>query len=98
MTRLKTGILGGLRRSFGLIRENQRLTVIMVSTVLVMSGQGVISPVLPLFARSFGASAASVGLTLSAFAVARLFLNVPLGMASNRHQYTLVHKDQEFHF
>ena len=57
----------------------------MVSTVLVMSGQGVISPVLPLFARSFGASAASVGLTLSAFAVARLLLNVPLGMASDRY-------------
>ena len=59
--------------------------MIMVSTVLVMSGQGVISPVLPLFARSFGASAASVGLTLSAFAVARLVLNVPLGMASDRY-------------
>ena len=57
----------------------------MVSTVLVMSGQGVISPVLPLFARSFGASAASVGLTLSAFAMARLLLNVPLGMASDRY-------------
>jgi MFS family permease len=83
--RLETGILEGLRRSFDLIRENQRLTMIMVSTVLVMSGQGVISPVLPLFARSFGVSAASVGLTLSAFAVARLVLNVPLGMASDRY-------------
>jgi DHA1 family multidrug resistance protein-like MFS transporter len=57
----------------------------MVSTVLVMSGQGVIAPVLPLFARSFGASTASVGLTLSAFAVARLLLNVPLGVASDRY-------------
>jgi MFS family permease len=82
---LRTGILEGLGRSFDLIRENQRLAVIMVSTVLVMSGQGVISPVLPLFARSFGVSAASVGLTLSAFAVARLVLNVPLGMASDRY-------------
>lgn len=59
--------------------------MIMVSTVAIMSGQGVISPVLPLFARSFGASAASVGLTLSAFALARLVLNVPLGMASDRY-------------
>jgi len=82
---LQTRILEGLRRSFGLIRENQRLAMIMVSTVLVMSGQGVISPVLPLFARSFGASAASVGLTLSAFAAARLLLNVPLGIASDRY-------------
>lgn len=78
-------MLEALQRWFHLIRQNQRLAVIMVSTVLVMSGQGVISPVLPLFARSFGASAASVGLTLSAFAVARLLLNVPLGMASDRY-------------
>jgi DHA1 family multidrug resistance protein-like MFS transporter len=78
-------MLERLRQAAGLIRENRRLTVIMVSTVLVMSGQGVIAPVLPLFARSFGVSAASVGLTLSAFALARLVLNVPLGMASDRY-------------
>jgi MFS family permease len=78
-------VLGRLRRALDPIRENQRLVMIMVSTVAIMSGQGVISPVLPLFARSFGASAASVGLTLSAFALARLVLNVPLGMASDRY-------------
>jgi MFS family permease len=50
-----------------------------------MSGQGVISPVLPLFARDFGASVASVGLTLSIFALARLLLNVPLGILSDRY-------------
>jgi len=82
---LKARIREGLRRSFDLIRGNQRLVVIMISTVLVMSGQGVISPVLPLFARSFGASAASVGMTLSAFALARLILNVPFGIASDRY-------------
>jgi MFS family permease len=75
----------GLRQSLDLIRGNERLLVIMISTMLVMSGQGVISPVLPLFARSFGASAASVGMTLSAFALARLILNVPFGIASDRY-------------
>jgi MFS family permease len=59
--------------------------IIMVSTVLVMSGQGVISPVLPLFARDFGAGVTSVGLTLSIFALARLLLNVPLGVLSDRY-------------
>lgn len=59
--------------------------MISVSTVLVMAGQGVISPVLPLFARSFGVGAATIGLTLSFFALARLVLNVPLGVLSDRH-------------
>ncbi|MEE8558432.1 MAG: MFS transporter [Myxococcota bacterium] len=59
--------------------------MILVSTMLVMSGQGIIAPVLPLFASEFGAGAASVGLTLSIFALARLLLNVPLGLLSDRY-------------
>lgn len=58
--------------------------MITISTVLVMSGQGIIAPVLPLFATRFGASIAAVGLTLSIFALARLLLNVPLGMLADR--------------
>lgn len=67
------------------LRDNERLLGISLATVLVMSGQGVISPVLPLFALQLGADVASVGLTLSSFALARLLLNVPLGIAADRH-------------
>ena len=73
------------RRALGLLRENERLLMIMVSTVLVMAGQGAIAPVLPLFARSFGVGVAAVGMTLSAFGLARLLLNAPLGSLSDRH-------------
>ena len=75
----------GARRGLALLRDNERLAVIVVSTVLVMSGQGVMSPVLPLFAKSFGVGVAAVGLTLSIFALARLILNVPLGILSDRY-------------
>lgn len=74
----------GRRRGLRLLRENERLMMITVSTVLVMSGQGIVAPVLPLFASSFGVGAASVGMTLSAFALARMFLNVPLGVLADR--------------
>ena len=76
-----TGVLG---RRLAALREHERLLMISVSTVLVMAGQGVIAPVLPLFAKSFGVSTATIGLTLSFFAVARLVLNVPLGVLSDR--------------
>lgn len=59
--------------------------MICISTVLIMAGQGVISPILPLFAREFGVGTAAIGLTLSSFALARLLLNVPLGVASDRY-------------
>jgi MFS family permease len=67
-----------------LLRSHEQLLVISGSTVLVMAGQGVIGPVLPLFARELGVGTASIGLTLSAFALARLVLNVPLGLAADR--------------
>ena len=49
-----------------------------------MAGQGVIGPVLPLYAKNFGVSATVVGLTLTVFALARLILNVPAGMIADR--------------
>lgn len=50
-----------------------------------MAGQGVIPPVLPLFAAKFGVGSAAIGLTLSSFALARLILNIPLGILSDRY-------------
>ena len=52
---------------------------ICVTTALLMAGHSCVAPVLPMFAEEFGASAAQVGATLSAFALARLVLNVPFG-------------------
>ncbi len=73
-----------LARGVRALRENERLLMITASTVLVMAGQGVVAPVLPLFAESFGVGVATVGLTLTAFALARLVLNVPLGSLADR--------------
>ena len=78
------GVLAPIERALAGVRETPGLAGIMLTTALVMSGQGVITPVLPLFADAFGASVASVGLTLTAFGGARLVLNVPLGIAADR--------------
>ena len=43
------------------------------------------APWLWVFAGEFGATAAEIGMTLSAFAAARLLLNVPCGMLADRH-------------
>lgn len=49
-----------------------------------MAGQGVVGPVLPIYAVNFGASATVVGLTLTIFAFARLILNIPAGLLADR--------------
>ena len=66
------------------IRADEKLLVLCGATFLVMAGQGIVSPVLPLYAKEFGVGTTMVGLTLTMFAVARLLLNVPAGMIADR--------------
>lgn len=66
------------------LRSYERLIAICISTVLVMAGQGIVSPVLPLYADSFGVSTAMVGATVTAFGLARLLTNIPAGMFADR--------------
>lgn len=65
------------------IRSAEQLLVLCGATFLVMVGQGVVSPVLPLYAKDFGVGATMVGLTLTVFALARLILNVPAGLIAD---------------
>ena len=75
----------------GFLGENRRVAGICVTTALLMAGHSCVAPVLPMFAEEFGASAAQVGATLSAFALARLVLNVPFGaLADSRGRKPLM--------
>jgi MFS family permease len=67
------------------LRTHERVFAVAVSTALVMTGQGMAGPVLPVFARDFGVSLAAVGITVSSFGLARLLFNVPLGSLADRH-------------
>lgn len=69
---------------FRQLRESQELIILCGATFLVMAGQGVVSPVLPLYAKDFGVSATMVGLTLTVFALARLIVNIPAGLIADR--------------
>ena len=73
-----------LGRVFRPLLDHEVLLIVSVSTTLVMLGQGIAGPILPLFARSFGVSTAAIGLTLSAFALARMLTNVPSGLVADR--------------
>ena len=66
------------------MKTYEQLIAICISTVLVMAGQGIVSPILPLYADSFGVSTALVGATVTAFGLARLLTNVPAGMLADR--------------
>jgi MFS family permease len=65
--------------------ENQILLVVCITTMVVMMGFGIISPVLPLYAQSFGVGTAMIGLTITVFGAARLVMNLPAGFLSERY-------------
>ncbi len=67
-----------------LFRRYPPLLMLCIATALLMLGQGVVGPVLPLYAKSFNVSAASVGLTLTVYGLARMLLNIPVGLVSDR--------------
>lgn len=66
------------------LADNEILLVVCTTTAIVMMGHGIISPVLPLFAKTFGVGAALAGLTISIFGLARLLTNLPAGFLSDR--------------
>lgn len=68
----------------GFLRDNPQVTSTCLTTGLLMAGHSCVAPVLPMFAGELGATAAQVGMTLSAFAAARLVLNVPCGVLADR--------------
>ena len=67
------------------MRQDFRPTLVLsVVAFFVMMGISIIAPVLPSYALSFGVSLALVGLLISAFAVARVLLDIPAGIFSSR--------------
>lgn len=63
---------------------DEKLLVLCGATFLVMAGQGVVSPILPLYADEFGVGTTLIGMTITMFAIARLIFNVPAGMIADR--------------
>src|SRR5919197_1310787 len=61
------------------IMRDRSFRAVIFGTFVIMLGYGILSPILPLYARSFGVGYGSVGLLNSAFAFARLLFALAAG-------------------
>lgn len=66
------------------LRTHPQLFTMLVLIALVMSGNGLVAPILSLYAASFAASSTLVGLIITLFGVGRLLANIPGGILSQR--------------
>ena len=71
-------------RLIALLNEHRAVVYVGFATFLFTLGQGVSIFTYPLYGRELGLTLAQVGFTVSAFAFARVFTNVPSAMISNR--------------
>ena len=60
------------------------LLVLTAQVFIIMLGLGLATPILPLYAQSFGLNAAAVGSLITVFGVARILINIPAGHWSER--------------
>ena len=65
-------------------REQRRLMIVCVAALVLSFGIGLTSPVVSLYAQSFGVSTSLVGVYITIFALGRILVTIPAGRAADR--------------
>ena len=74
-------MLGGLRRR---LAENRTLAWVCLVIAVNQLGFGIIVPVTPIYARTFGVGEAAIGLVVAVYGLGRFLFSVPVGQAADR--------------
>jgi DHA1 family multidrug resistance protein-like MFS transporter len=72
---------GGMREIVG----DRRVQVVLATILVTMMGFGIVAPILPLFAQSFGVGYSDVGVLVASFAVTRLAFDLVAGPLVDRY-------------
>ncbi len=72
--------------------STKRLLIAILSTIALADfGLGLNTVVLPLYAKSLGASIITIGLIISSFGIARIFVNIPISIISKKLNAQYIH-------
>ncbi|MDA8158858.1 MAG: MFS transporter [Deltaproteobacteria bacterium] len=72
--------------------STKRLLIAILSTIALADfGLGLNTVVLPLYAKSLGASIITIGLIIASFGLARIFINIPISIISKRFNSQYIH-------
>lgn len=68
-----------------MLREHGAVASVCLTSAVLMTSHSCASPVLPMLAQDFGASATEIGAVMSAFAAGRLVFNLPCGWFADKY-------------
>lgn len=66
------------------LRQDRRILPLLIMICFIMSGSGLVSPILAIYAQTFGVASTLVGTLVTMFGVGRLVANLPAGYLSQR--------------
>ncbi len=66
------------------LRRERRLAPLLLMIALIMMGNGVVSPILSIYAQTFGVASTLVGMLITIYGIGRLMANLPAGILSQR--------------
>lgn len=72
------------RRLYNLFVDREWLLIVCAVVFLMATGLGVVTPVLPIYARTYDISTTLVGLLLSVFGIGRILMGIPSGQVADR--------------
>ena len=67
------------------IVADRRVRVVLATIFVTMMGYGIVAPILPLYAQSFGVGYDAVGLLVASFALTRLAFDLVAGPLVDRY-------------
>ncbi len=72
--------------------DTRKLLIAILSTIALADfGLGLNTVVLPLYAKSLGASIITIGLIIASFGLARIFINIPISIISKKFNANYIH-------
>ncbi len=77
-------ILQKINDIFHEIKKNQTLIILCVEVVIMMMGIGLVSPILPQYARTFGVNITMIGMLITVFGIARMLVDIPAGKLTDK--------------
>jgi multidrug resistance protein len=66
------------------LKRERRLAPLLIMIALIMMGNGVVSPILSIYAQTFGVASTLVGTLITIYGIGRLMANLPAGILSQR--------------